>query len=297
MEYRIISLMIAVSLLFFAGCTKPAAVVNGEKIDKKTFDQRLNEKIQRHKDLGVSFAEDRLKNAVLQELIAEVLIMEAAAEKGINISEDEVSSQIESMKSSTGEEDFNKRLKEKGLALESLKKRTRNEMIMSKFVESLADNDAVSEQEVRDFYNNSSKPFIKPGRVFIKLIEFKGEESAREVLERMENEGIKFDDIAGVLSREQKAIVSDYGWVNPDVFSPSISGAIKNLEPGEYGGPYKGRKGVFLIRIKDREEETVAKFEEVRDEIWRTLIAQKRQAALAHLIAERKRKAVIKINI
>jgi parvulin-like peptidyl-prolyl isomerase len=131
----------------------------------------------------------------------------------------------------------------------------------------------------------------------MKMIELKSEEEATSIADEMKSKKTDFEDIAKKLSDEKKAVVSDYGWVNPDLFSPSISQAIKDLNPGEYGGPYKGQKSFFLIKIKDREKESVAKFDEVKENIRKFLLEQKRQSSITHLIAQKKKTAKIEINI
>ena len=106
-----------------------------------------------------------------------------------------------------------------------------------------------------------------------------------------------FDAVADDLTKEKKAFSTDYGWVNPAVFSPAISLAIQGLDVGTYGGPYKGKNSFFLIRVKEREKEAIAPFEEVKSDIKTLLLQQKRQAALAHWVADKKKIAKIEINI
>jgi parvulin-like peptidyl-prolyl isomerase len=293
----IIIAFFAVNLLFAAGCSRPVATVDGKKIDRKTFDIHLKEKIQKHKQQNVTPDVDKLRDAVIQELISEKLILEAAYAKGIQVSDKDVNQQIEIMRKSTTEDAFDKALKEKGLTLDDLRERTREKMVMSNFIKSLVKDDDVTEEEISEYYKNSQKPFIKPGRVYMKMIELNSEEEATSIADEMKSKKADFEDIAKNLSDEKKAVVSDYGWVNPDLFSPSISQAIKDLNPGEYGGPYKGQKSFFLIKIKDREKESVAKFDEVKENIRKFLLEQKRQSTITHLIAQKKKTAKIEINI
>jgi parvulin-like peptidyl-prolyl isomerase len=127
----------AVNLLFAAGCSRPVATVNGKKIDRKTFDIHLKEKIQKHRQQNVTPDIDKLKDALIQELISEKLILEAAYAKGIQVSDNDVNQQIEIMRKSTTEDTFDKALKEKGLTLDDLRERTREKMVMSNFIKSL----------------------------------------------------------------------------------------------------------------------------------------------------------------
>ncbi|MEW6109343.1 MAG: SurA N-terminal domain-containing protein [Nitrospirota bacterium] len=292
-----ISVVAAAGLFFIAGCSRPAAVVNGKKIDRAIFDLYMKEKIQDHMLRNVTPDAEKLKEAVIQELIAERLIIDEAGARGITVSEEELNSEIEAMKKSAGAEAFDKALKGKGISDEVFRKRTREKMIMLRFIKSLAKEDDVTGEEISEYYKNSPKPFIKTGRVLMKMIEFSTEQAAKETIEKMKNGKISFDDMAKKLSEENKAIVSNYGWVNPAFFSPSISEALKDMKPGDSGGPYKGLKNYFLIKVKDREKESIAKFDEVKNDIKAMLLEQKRQAELAHWLANKKKTAKIEINI
>ena len=296
MKFKIVSaLVLTAGLLITAGCSKPAATVNGKKIDKATLDLHLKEKVQEHKMQNVAIDKEKLREAVLQELIGEKLVLEEAATQGIKVSDEEVNKEIDAIKKSIGDEQFSKALKEKEITLDALKKRTKEKMVMSKFIEGLVKEDAVTADEIQDYYKDSQKPFIKPSRVFMSMIEFDTEAEARAVVEDMKKNKIEFDAMAKKLSNERKTAVMDYGWVSPDFFSPAMSNAIKNLKDGQYGGPYKGQKGYYLIRIKEREPESIAKFDEVKDSIKNMLLSQKRQAALAHWIEQKKKVSKIEI--
>lgn len=288
---------ISVAIFYFTGCSRPAATVNGKKIDKATFESHLKEKMQDHKMQNASPDIKKLRDAVIHELISERLILDEAEKQGIKVSDDELNAQIDAMKKSMGEEALSKALKDKGLTMDSLKKRTREKIVMARFVDSIVKEETVSDEEISDFYKNSPKPFMKPVRILMKMIEISSEADAKAVAAEMQEKKIDFDAMAKKLDEQKRAVVSDYGWVNPDFFSPEIATAARDMQPGQHGGPYKGQKNYFFIKIKDREKESIAKFDDVKNEISAQLLDQKRQTAVAHWIAEKKKTAKIEINI
>ena len=111
----------------------------------------------------------------------------------------------------------------------------------------------------------------------------------------MKKNKIDFDVMAKMISSERKTAVMDYGWVSPDFFSPSLAHAINTIQDGNYGGPYKGQKGYYLIKVKEREREGIAQYEEVRDNIRNALLSQKRQAAIALWITQKKKASKIEV--
>lgn len=291
------AILLAAGFLISTGCSKPVATVNGKKIDKATLDLHLKEKVQDHKLRNVTIEKEKLREAVLQELIGEKLMLDEAAAQGIKVSDEEINKEIDAIKKNIGDEQFTKALKEKEITLDAFKKRTREKMLLAKFVENLAKEDSVSEEEMSAYYKDSQKPFMKPSRVFMKMMEFASEAEAMATAEDMKKNIIDFDDMAKKLADENKASVTDYGWVTPDFFSHSMADAIKNLKVGRHGGPYKGQKSYFLIKVKEKEDEGIAKFDEVKDNIRNILLAQKRQAAVAHWIELKKKTSKIEIHL
>ena len=296
MRFRILYfIVLALSILYSTGCSRPVAEVNGKKIDRATLDLHFREKVQELALQNISIDKEKLKQAVLQELIDEKLILDEAAAQGIKVSDEEVSKEINLIKMSVGEEQFNKTLRVKELTPEAFRSRTREKMLIKKFIEYLVGEDSVSEAEIREYYVNSQTSFIKPPRVFMSMIEFDTEIAARAAAEDMKKNKIDFDVMAKMISSERKTAVMDYGWVSPDFFSPSLANAINTIQDGNYGGPYKGQKGYYLIKVKEREREGIAQYEEVRDNIRNALLSQKRQAAIALWITQKKKASKIEV--
>jgi foldase protein PrsA len=291
------AILLTAGILISAGCSKPVATVNGKKIDQATLDLHLREKVQDHKMQNVKIEKDKLKESVLQELIGERLMLDEAAAQGMKVSDEEVNKQIDGIRKNIGDEQFNKALKEKGITLDAFKQRTREKLLLTKFITNLVNADAVTDDEIRDYYKNSQKPFMKPLRVNMRMMEFETETEAKAVAEDMKKNKIDFDDMTKKLSDKSKATATDYGWVSPDFFSPSLANSIKNIKAGQYGGPYKGQKSYFLVKVKERENESIAPFDEVKDNIRNILLAQKRQEAVAHWIEQKKKSSKIVINL
>jgi foldase protein PrsA len=299
MKKRLFVCFVAVlGFLYVSGCSRPAAVVNGKKIDMKTFDILLKEKVQEHKDQKIVFDMKQMKNAVIQELIAEKLMLEEAEKRGIKISDEDVNTEMDLMKKNVGEDAFYNALKEKGVSYDDFSKRTKEKMAILRFSSGLVNEDSITEEEIESFYKNSPVPFIKPKRVLMRIIEFSTEEAANAVVNEMKNRKIDFDAMAKKLENDDRALTAtEYGWVNPELFSSGIAQAVRELKPGQSGGPYKGKQGFFLVKVNAKESEGVAKIDDVRHEIKKTLFEQKKNAAIAQWVEQHKKESKIQINI
>lgn len=280
-----------------AGCSKPVATVNGRPVDNRTFEVMVRE---RTADAGhaVTGADLRkLKEGVLDALIIEMLMAEEATAQGMKVTDAEAAAEVESIRKSMGEAAFSKALKEKGIPVDIFRQRTKEKLLISRFTASLLGGEQVTDEEVRRYYSGSSRPFLKPTKVLMNMIEFGDEAAARAVMKELREQKADFDAVADRLSAGQKANVSGYGWVNPDLFSPGLSLAVRNLRNGQHGGPYKGKDKYYLVRVTDREKDSIASYEEMKDSIGMTLLEEKRQRAFAHWLDRKRSQAKIEVRL
>lgn len=298
MRRLLIIAVLAAAVALVACEPKPVAVVNDEKISRKMLDEYVAEKIQRH--AGMTVDESSIKKAALEQLIAERLMIQGAAELNISVSDKEVSALLGQMQRSVGEEAFLNDLRRRGQSIQDLSRKTRERIVISRLIETLVPDTAVSEDEIREYYKNSPTPFFKPAQVQVRFIETRTEEGARGILEDVRERGGDFDAVADELRKKNTQggmiTVSNYGWANPNFFPPETSEALKSTEKGAHGGPYRGKAGFYLFRVKDRKEKSIKSFEEARAEVKAKLLDEKRQVAIGHWVFEKRKLSRVRIN-
>jgi foldase protein PrsA len=298
MTFRSLMMSAVIFLVpFIGGCAKPAATVDGKGISKEKIDLHMKDRLQEHKLQNASVDQKKMQDAILQELIGEQLALNEAAAKGIKISDAEVDKEIDLLRKKIGEEQYQKALKDKGVTPESYRNRRREQMTLMRFIESFAKRDDISEEQVKNVYKSSEKPFLKPARVNMKIVEFQTEEAARAAAAELKQTKADFDEYAKKLSADKKVSVTDYGWVSPDFFSPSMAASIKSLKEGQQGGPYQGKTGFYLVRVKERQDESVSSFDEVKESIRSSLLQQKRGEAYMQWLEQKRKTAKIVINL
>jgi parvulin-like peptidyl-prolyl isomerase len=208
-----------------------------------------------------------------------------------------VNKEIDRIRTSIGSDAFERQLKEKGMTFHDYHDRIKDQMIIVKYIDSLIPKESITEQEMMEFYKKSPKMFINHKKVLVRIMQTATKEEADEILKEMKEKKMSFDEMADRFAKEKAGAVTDYGWTETSFFSPEIANALLSLQKGSYGGPYKGRDGYFILRVKDRKDETPMTYNEAKDKIKSVLSNQRRQAAVAHLIAEAKKNASIKVYI
>jgi parvulin-like peptidyl-prolyl isomerase len=280
--------MLVCAVFAFTACSRSVATVNGKKISKEAFSGLLRERIEELKQQNLSFDEKSLKDTIVRELVNERIALDEAAVRNIVVRDEDVNREIETMKKRVGDEQFLKSLRDKKISLDQFRQRIRNRLIHTKFIESFVNDNDVSDEEAGNYYRNSQTPFIRPAKVLMKIAEFQTEDDAKTAAFELKKSKEDFDDYIKRLAEAGKAFVSDYGWVTPDFFSPSIAAAIKGLREGQHGGPYKGQRGFFLARVKERQAEGVSSYEEMRGPLKNILLQQKRSEAYMQWLEQKR---------
>ncbi len=282
---------------FLYGCSRDAITVDGEGISREIYDAVVKERIEAHKALGLKVDEKALKRSVADELIAEVLLLKEAKSRKIAVADEDLKKTIDAMRGSKKDEEFRKEVKKTGLSYETFQKRVKNRLIIARLMEELIKEDSVTEKDMMEFYKKSQVPFLKPESVFVKIIQLNNEADAKAAMEAIKK-GEDFDKLADRLLKEDKASVTDYGWLNPDTISKEIGTAMKTAKLNQVYGPYKGKDNAYyLFRVKNREASRVLSFNEAKPQIKAMILGQRRQELMAHLVDINRKKAKIKYNI
>ncbi|MBI5632002.1 MAG: SurA N-terminal domain-containing protein [Nitrospirae bacterium] len=289
--------MFFITVIALTACSNSVATVNGKKISREAFNVHLRERMEDYKRQNISLDEKSLKNSILQELVDERIALDEAAVRNITVSDADVNQEIETMKRRVGNEQFLKSLRDKKTSLDALRQGIGNRLIHTKFIESFVSDKEVTEEETDDYYRNSQTPFIRPARVLMRIAEFESEDAAWTAASELKRSKEDFDIFMKKLADAGKAALSEYGWVTPDFFSSSIAASIKGIKEGQHGGPYKGQRGFFLARIKEKESEGVSSYDEMKGTIKNILLQQKRAAAYLQWLEQKRGASKIIITL
>jgi len=96
---------------------------------------------------------DSIKEQTLDRLITQELLMQEAEKEGIEISDEEVNSELDEIKEQVGE-NFDDQVKEIGMNEESFKVQLSNELLISKYTDEKIETEEVSDDEAKEMYEN-----------------------------------------------------------------------------------------------------------------------------------------------
>lgn len=165
--------------------------------------------------------------------------------------------------------DENKEFKEQ-LAL------TEENMLKNYAMHLLFDDIKVSEDEIKDYYDNNKEAIKKPRSYKASHILVDDEQTANKVLDEINN-GLEFDKAADKYSKDKAAKGGDLGEFPKGAMIKEFEEALDKLDDGEISKPVKTQFGYHIIKLDHSHDSYLPEYEEIKDKVHDTLLMIKRQ--------------------
>ena len=139
----------------------------------------------------------------------------------------------------------------------------------------------VSDKEARDYYEANKEKLMEGETVNASHILVDTEEKALELLSKIKSGEISIEDCAkensSCPSGAQGGSLGDFG---RGQMVPEFDTAVFSMEEGEVSAnPVKTQFGYHLIKLNAKNPESIMEFDTVHDELYNTLINEKRHSA------------------
>ena len=284
-NFWFLTLLLVSPALFAQVIDKPVATVRLSKVEAisaKQFRQRIDE-IEARTRSTLSEA-DRRK--LLDLLIDDILITQAAAMENVTVSQAELDARIELARTSSGaglnlnreltDAEFRSLLQQSGLSWEQYVEELRKAVTQQKYVmqkkKSAFDNlPAPSAAETEDFYQTNKTAFVVPDMVRFKhvyidtrnLASTEERDKARARAEEIQRElraGASFDDLVVKYSddRASRYRGGDFGYLRRDdqarrqLLGREFFEAPFKMEVGQISGVLQSNVGFHIIRMTEK---------------------------------------------
>jgi len=156
---------------------------------------------------------------------------------------------------------------------------------------------AVTEEEVRNYYNSHKEDYISGEDLKISKIVVKEESEANSLLERV-HKGGKFEALAEAHSIDSSALAGgDLGWIRdaeiPQEFMDAIfASTYGGLKAGEVSQVFRTSAGFTIVKVTDKRESQLP-YEKVKYTARQDLIGSKQHEIIEALKVNLKNKAKI----
>lgn len=238
-----------------------------------------------------------LKQDVLDSLIEKKLVRQAADRAGIGVSDVEIENAIEEVRLRNGvkKEELLLVLARAGITYGAYREQITEEIRKVKFLQrEIRSKVRVSEEDMKDYYMRNKARFSTGGSMRLGLI----------FLARDDRLGARLDAVVGELKggSDFASVAADYtdgpaadsggdiGFIKEGDVAKPIEAVAKKLAIGEVSEPVVMKKGVYIIRLIERDEGEVKPFKEVK-EVVHSAVFEKIMVGLYRLWVEDARDA------
>lgn len=275
------------------------ATVNGEVIARAEFERLLAREAQAMEGSAPRTPEqvEPFKQALLETLIERVLLLQAARAANIAVTTEEVDRRVLALSSEYPAGTFDEALTLSGTSRAALTRSTREQLTIEKLLaQEVLSRVAVSEEQIRRYYDEHAEDFMDPEQVHAQQIVVKGLDEAKRVQQQLW-QGKKFPDLARRYSLSPDARVGgDLGFFARGTMPPAFDEVVFKLNVGGTSEVVSTEYGFHLFRVVEKKPARKRELEEVRGVIEQKLLTGLRAEAQKAYVAALRTKATISLN-
>jgi peptidyl-prolyl cis-trans isomerase C len=280
----------------------PIVKVNGEAITRREVDRAIKVISAQNRN-GQQVPEDD----VIDQLVSAELLYQAGAKLRVPDLEKQMDAKMAESKAKFPDDTaFNNALKSAFLTQKELGELIRRDIIISNLVEKeIASKSTISDADAKKFYDENSDKFKQGERIRASHIlcgvdpkatdaeKKKAKEKAEELLKEIKA-GKDFAELAKTNSTcPSKAQGGDLGFFGKGQMVPAFENAAFALKPGEVSNVVETQFGYHIIKLTEKKEEGLTKFDEVKDRIKGYLKNLKVQKGVTDYVAQLRKMAKI----
>ncbi|MBC7361789.1 MAG: peptidylprolyl isomerase [Candidatus Aminicenantes bacterium] len=285
------------------------AIVNGDVITLSEYKEQFNQTVQmlRAQLSGEEYFKEyeRLKDNLLDMMITDLLLLQQAREKGLNVKE-QVKATIEQIKKQNNlesDEDLIRAMRAQGIEYNQWVKQLEENMMRQAVIYTEVDRTIVlDDSEIVQYYKQKPQEFVVPPEFRIKAIYLSSTTNPAYLLEEKRNEiseklksGVPFETLVSDYSEGPKDNGGDLGFFKKGELEKNIEQAVEKLKVGEISNWVEARNGWYLVKLEEKKESYQKSFEEARKDIEEKLFQQKRQKKIEEYIKKLREESYIKI--
>ncbi len=293
------------------------AIVNDSIILQSELDARLQPVLQEAQQIPDENERKRriakLTGQVLDEMVNEELIVQAAEQSKIEVDSSEVQAALDEIKQQNNLDDagLQQALVQQGYSMQNYKADLRRQLLRFRAVNTIVSPKVnITEEDIRARYDQMQRrseqvSAVRISDILIKLPDHPTEQQitdakakASSALDRVKG-GEDFAAVAKDVSDDDstKASGGELGWFERGSVNPDWEGIVFAMDKDEVRGPVNGPQGLYVLKVTDVKKSDLKPYAEMKEQLSRELRRRELDKQTQTWVDELRKKAYIDIKL
>jgi peptidyl-prolyl cis-trans isomerase SurA len=293
------------------------AVVNDAIILQSELDARLQPVMQEAQNIPDENERKRriakLTGQVLDDMVNEELIVQAAEAAKIEVDSSEVQAALDEIKQQNNLDDagLQQALVAQGYSLQNYKSDLRRQLLRFRAINTIVGPKVnITEEDIHARYDQMQRrseqvSAVRISDILIKVPDHATEQQvadakakATSALDRVKG-GEDFATVAKELSDDDstKSTGGELGWFERGSVNPDWEGIVFGMDKGEVRGPVSGPQGLYVLKVTDVKANTLKPYPEMKEQLSRELRRRELDKQTQTWVDELRKKAYIDIKL
>jgi parvulin-like peptidyl-prolyl isomerase len=255
----------------------------------------------------------KLSTQVLDEMVNEELIVQAAEAAKVEVEASEVQAALDEIKQNNNldEAGLAQALAAQGYTMSNYKQDLRRQLLRLRAVNQLvAPKVQVTEEDVRAKYDEMQRRSQSVSAVQLSHILFKlpekpteqalaeAKEKSSQVINRVKG-GEKFEEVAAKVSEDEstKATGGQLGWFQRGSIQPEWETIVFSMQKGDVRGPVAGPQGLHVFQVTEVKNTELKPFADMKEQLMRELRRREMDKQTQTWLEDLRKKAYIDIKL
>ena len=275
--------------------------VNDRIITISDFAKRLQVEITQMQTAPTEQEIQQLTQALLDEMVDEMVLLERAAEKNIEVNEKMVDQALQNLREENNlleDEAWEAAVESSGLTMEQLRERYRRTIMLQRAVQGEVRPLEITEEELRRLYEQQIEQYAVPEKVVLEQVFISDEgSSSGDTVRRADGIVARVRDGADLKAEATLAgsQLQDLGAIPVEDCRPELKAALANLEDGGVTDPLVVPGGAQIIRLDQTIPAGYQPFSEVSDDIRRRVSAETYEGQTRGLVEKLKKEYLVEV--
>ncbi len=251
-----------------------------------------------------------MRQTILNQLIDQKLIEQAAKETLLGVEEKDIDSNIERIKEANRltDEEFREALKQQGLDMETLRKNMRSQILASRLeTVEIRRKIVITQEETKAYYEKHADQYAGEDKYHLRNIlmkvssfdDVRNKEAVYQTMQHIVTEfenGKSFESLAKTYSESPFAQEGgELGTFGLDDLSPNLRKAVEKLAPGNITSILETTQGYQILYLQEIIQTSGIPFEEARGDIEKKLYEEQYQKRKKAWIERLRKQAHIRL--